>query len=189
MKRLRLLVASILLTTLNIEALEIDKKSYVYLGYGQKNLTLHDEKSAFSEYALDNKAIDIKVGYGHGINNDYFINGGIEYLQLKQSNMMAITTSIQKRFEIDENIYFSLGLKGGVSYLNWDVALDEAVRAITSTSPLIGVEVGLEFMISDDIALVIGGNYTKYWHETSIPKGTLNTDSAYGIDFTVKFYK
>ncbi len=168
------------------------KNSFLYVGFGYQSLSVSDDNGYFGVNALDDSAIETKVGYGQYFDvNDakLFATVGFEYMALKQADMKAITTSINTETTLDEDITAFIGIKAGFSYLVWDIQQDEAVESITSSSPLVGLQGGIEYKFSKDISLVVGADYTKYFHETQIPNDTLHTDSAYGFNISLKFYQ
>ena len=110
-------------------------------------------------------------------------------MSLKQADMKAITASINTQTEFNKDTTGYIGLKVGYSYLVWDIQQDEAIESITSSSPLVGIQAGIEYKIDDSMSIVFGVDYTKYFHETQIPLDTLNTNSAYGINISLRFYQ
>ena len=168
------------------------KNSFLYLGFGYQGLSVADENGYFGINALDDSAINTKAGYGQYFDVEetkLFATAGFEYLSLKQADMKAITASINTESPLGKDVVGSIGLKVGFSYLVWDIQQDEAIESITSSSPLIGVQGGIEYKFSKSVSLIFGADYTKYFHKTQIPNDTLHTDSAYGFNISLKFYQ
>jgi len=168
------------------------RNSFLTIGFGFQGLSVTDDNGFFSENALDDSAIDIKAGYGQYFDagdTKLFATGGFEYLSLKQADMKAITASINTQSNLGKDITGHIGVKAGYSYLVWDIPQDEAIQSITSSSPLVGVQAGIEYKFTDTVSLVLGADYTKYFHQTEIPNDVLNTSSAYGINISLKFYQ
>jgi hypothetical protein len=167
--------------------------NYLTLGFGYQNITLDDESRAFGINALDDAAMNINIGYGHYFaseNEDYrfYVDGKFEFLQLKQSNLKNITTSINTQTNLSEDVSGYVGVKAGVSYFTWDIAQSEVAVSDTSTSPLFGIHAGIEYHFDEGISIVLDVEATKYFHETVIPGGTLTLDMGYGALIGFKFY-
>ena len=178
--------------TINETPTTTSKNSFLYVGFGYQGLSVADDNDYFGVNALDDSVIETKVGYGQYFDVEdtkLFATVGFEYMALKQADMKAITTSINTETTLDEDVTGYIGIKAGFSYLVWDIQQDEAVESITSSSPLVGLQGGIEYKFSKDISLVVGADYTKYFHETQIPNDTLHTDGAYGFNLSLKFYQ
>ena len=167
----------------------VSSNNFLDIEFGYKQASMSDENNAFSINALDNSALNIKGNYGQYFTKDeFFVTAGFAFLQLKQANLKNINTSVNWQSNIDDDLDGFIGVKAGVSYLTWDITLDEASVSTTSTSPLFGIHAGLEYKIDEKTSIMLIGEYTRYSHKTQIPNGTLTLDSDAGVFIGFKFY-